>query len=245
MTERRNRSKGRGSPILSSRERGAVFVGSMILAMFLPVSPLAPALAEDTPLTLGDLEAYRLALAAKPDPSAPRVGFRDLWERPEAYVNHSVRIEGRVERLFRQPALGEFPPLVEAWVFSEAGDPFCLVFPARSGRPVPEIKAPIRFTGTFLKRLRYQGDVARVAPLIVGPEPPSMVASDGSSWSKVDWVMGLFAASMVTMVIARRHLSRPASRPVPLDPPPVFVDGEADPIEGEPDAGGAADDQPR
>jgi hypothetical protein len=190
------------------------------------------AIAEDTPLSLADLEAYRLALQAKTNPTAPLVRFRDLWERAEAYVGRPVRVEGRVARLFRQPRIGEFPPLTEAWIISKAGDPFCLVFPMIEGHSTPEVGASVRFSGTYLKRLRYQGgDVARIAPLVVGPEAPSTTVPpvpgfEGPSWSTADWVMGLGAASLVAMVLARRHLSRPPSPPASLDPPPRFVDGE-------------------
>jgi hypothetical protein len=192
----------------------------------------AAAIAEDSPLSLVDLEAYRLALGGKTDPTAPLVRFRDLWDRPEAYVGRPVRVEGRVARVFRQARIGEFPPLTEAWVTSKAGDPFCLVFPMAEGQPAPSVGSSVRFGGTFLKRLRYQsGDVARIAPLIVGPEAPSTITSpgaafDGMSWSTADWVLGVGAASLVAIVLARKHLSRPPSSPVSLDPPPIFVDGE-------------------
>ena len=121
---------------------------------------------DDSPLTLADLEAYRLALASKPDGPATPVKFRDLWDRPEAYLGRVVKVEGRVARLFRQGRFGEFPPLVEVWVVSPVGDPFCLVFPLVEGRASPEIGASVRFSGTFVKRIKYQGgDAARVAPL--------------------------------------------------------------------------------
>ena len=124
----------------------------------------------DAPLALADLEAYRVALAAKPDDSAPTVGFRDLWERPSTYSGKAVSVEGRLARLFRQPGVGEFPPLAEAWVVTPSGDPFCLVFPLPEGRPSPEVGAQARFSGTFLKRVEYKGgDAPRLAPLIVGP----------------------------------------------------------------------------
>src|SRR5262249_55378889 len=90
----------------------------------------------DDRLGLTDLAAYRAALSGKAtaddarpsDPPVP-VGFRDLWERPEAYRGRRVTIRGRLERTFRQGAVGTFPPLVEAWIFSTSGDPFCVVFP--------------------------------------------------------------------------------------------------------------------
>jgi hypothetical protein len=153
----------------------------------------------DDRLGLADLAAYRAALSgkataddARPSDSPQPVGFRDLWERPEAYRGRRVTIRGRLERTFRQGAVGSFPPLVEAWIFSASGDPVCVVFPrpetpagggsADSQRPdsqadVSPIPGPgrlVRFTGTFLKTVRYTaGDGERLAPLIVGDRPPA------------------------------------------------------------------------
>jgi hypothetical protein len=166
----------------------------------------------DDRLGLADLAAYRAALSGKAtadearpsDPPVP-VGFRDLWNRPEAYRGRRVTIRGRLERSFRQGAVGSFPPLVEAWIFSPSGDPFCLVYPrAGAGTDAgpstgpPSVSAPVsaddarrtdaraagpaepgpgrvvRFTGTFLKMVRYTaGDGDRQAPLIVGDRPPA------------------------------------------------------------------------
>jgi hypothetical protein len=187
--------------------------------------------ADDSPLTLADLDAYRLALLAKPDASAPEVKFRDLWDRPEAYAGRVVKVEGLVARQFRQGRFGEFPPLAEVWVVSPAGDPFCLVFPLVEGRGSPEIGATVRFSGTFVKRIKYQGgDTARVAPLLVGPQPPSdsSIAPESlvPSWSTSDWMMALGAGLIVAMILARRHFAHP-DEPVPtIDPAPVFVDGD-------------------
>lgn len=139
-------------------------------------SLIAPAwlMADDAALSLADLEAYRLALSAHPASSAPLVRFRDLWDHSETYVGRPVRVEGRIARLFRQPKIGGFPPLVEAWVVSPAGDPFCLVFPQQEGATLPQIGVSVAFSGTFLKRIKYHGaDTDRLAPLIVGPVVPS------------------------------------------------------------------------
>ena len=188
------------------------------------------AVADDSPLTIVDLEAYRVALATRAESSAPLVRFRDLWDRPEVYAGRPVRVEGRVARLFRQPRLGEFPPLVEVWVVSGVGDPFCLVFPQAEGRPTPELGTSIGFSGTFLRRIEYRGgDSSRVAPLIVGPGPPATLADrsevEASSWSTTDWVLGLGASMVVATLLARRHLARPAA-PTPVHgPPPEFLDG--------------------
>jgi hypothetical protein len=157
-------------------------------------------------LSLADLAAYRAALSgkataddARPSDPPARVGFRDLWDHPDAYRGRRVTVHGRVARIFRQGPVGSFPPLLQVWIFSTAGNPFNLVFPrpadeAGSGptivassstegdrgpeaRPGPTaIPGPgrtVRFTGTFLKMVRYAaGDGERLAPLIVGDRPP-------------------------------------------------------------------------
>ena len=100
--------------------------------------------------------------------------------------------------------VGTFPALVEVWITSPAGDPFCGVFPqpdkldrgqtgstsldaATPEKPsrettAPEIPAPgqtVEFTGTFLKIVRYTGaDTTRLAPLIVGDQQPVRVSAD-------------------------------------------------------------------
>src|SRR6185437_9218161 len=95
---------------------------------------------------------------------------------PDRYQGRRVQVEGRLVRRFRQDAIGKFPALVEAWAVSPAGDPFCLVFPATAGKSEPG-PATVRFEGTFLKLIRYQGgDVARLAPLLVGPQAPVAAA---------------------------------------------------------------------
>jgi hypothetical protein len=202
----------------------------MISACFLAVCWIA---ADDSPLSLADLEAYRLALASKPDDSAPLVRFRDLWDRPEAFAGRQVRVEGRLARIFRQPRLGEFPPLVEAWVVSTAGDPFCVVFPEPAGSASLEIGTSVRFSGRFLRKITYQGgDIARIVPLIVGPEPPSSPNSGTEAsrwtWSSIDWIMGLGASALIVALLARRHLARPVGGLTPVESHPVFIDGEPD-----------------
>jgi hypothetical protein len=193
--------------------------------------------ADDSSLTLADLEGYRQALSIKPDDSAPLVKFRDLWDRPEAYTGRVVKVEGRVARLFQQGRLGEFPPLVEAWVVSPSGDPFCLVFPSVDGQSPPEIGASVKFFGTFLKRIKYQGgDTARVAPLLVGPQAPTSSSTgsktDGQSWSSTDWMLAVGAMMVFMMILARRHFDRPVEHSLTIDPPPAFIDGEQEEEEG-------------
>ena len=166
----------------------------------------------DDELNLADLTAYRAALSGKAtaddarssDPSA-RVGFRELWQRSDAHRGRRVTVEGRVARIFRQGPVGSFPPLIQVWAYSPAGDPFCLVFPRPTGpttpgpdpepraaspqvnRPaedahptptaIPVLGQTVQFTGTFLKMVRYAaGDGPRLAPLIVGDGPPAPAA---------------------------------------------------------------------
>jgi hypothetical protein len=193
------------------------------------------------------------------DPPA-RVVFKDLWNRPDKFRGHRVTIQGRVVRIFRQGPVGSFPPLAEVWVTSTAGDPFCVVFPqpgllegddkARDmpspsmkhqgqearATPMPELGGTVRFTGTFLKMVRYAaGDGARLAPLVVGDRlpVPSSVDADGaraaaanaaalrralgggraggdglerSSRSPVRWVLGLVLAALAASILVRWHL---------------------------------------
>ncbi len=197
----------------------------------------------DDRLGLSDLAAYRAALAgkataddARPSDPPAAVGFRDLWERPEAYLGRRVTIRGRLERSFRQGAVGSFPPLVEAWIFSNSGDPFCIVFPRPEGSEPPAPGHVVRFTGTFLKTVRYAaGDGERLAPLVVGdrsPEPqpaaetrsePAATRSgaaeilraigggdhagaDRRTWAIGSWALGLTLAAMMALVIVRQQL---------------------------------------
>ena len=201
-------------------------------------------------LSLSDLAPYRAALEpkSKPKPGATApaepVTFRDLWDHPEAHRGRRVRCEGRVVRRFRQGAFGTFPPLTEVWAVSAAGDPFCLVFPTPAAAgPDPAPGASVRFEGTFLRRLRYQGgDADRLAPLVVGDRPPAVttpapprptrpppgLAPPGAGLTRFEWPLGLLAAAVLALALARRHLLGPSRPPVrprgDEEPPPEFVD---------------------
>ena len=194
--------------------------------------------ADDPAVSIADLAAYQTALAARPVASrAAPVPFRELWEHPQAHQGRPVRVEGRVARLFRQPAVGQFPALVEAWIMSPLGEPTCLVFPSGMGRGVPDLGQRVRFDGTFLRRITYPGgDTQRVAPLVVGPEAPTVLdpgpSPGGASFGTIfggnpaaDWGIGLLAAFAVAGVLARRHLNRPAPATAPIGPAPRFLDG--------------------
>jgi hypothetical protein len=202
-------------------------------------------------LNLADLAPYRAALGGKPGGPTVAVTFRDLWDHPDRYERKRVRVEGRVERRFRQGALGTFPPLVEAWAVNSAGDPFCLVFPDPKRRPetaVADDAAPgalVRFEGVFLRQVRYQAtDTARLAPLIVGDRPPvvtnavpkpttspagpTAVLGAWGDFSAFEWSLGLAAGVVVALALARQHLRRAPRKPLRLEsdpePPPEFIE---------------------
>jgi len=233
-------------------------------------------------LSLPDLVQYRAALAGKPtadnakasDQPVPVV-FKDLWDRPEAFRGRRVTIEGRTERIFRQTAVGDFPALAEIWIASPVGDPFCLVIPQKrveaivsSHKPGPGTVAPreelpklgqeVRFTGTFLKLVRYTaGNGDRLAPLVVGDRPPVQLR-DGSKPAHEDsfltsarrpnqvpwwgsWFLGLALLLLVTGAfvlrrsravlqrIDRQNQQRRTGASLGGDPPLEFVQSADDP----------------
>ncbi len=238
-------------------------------------------------ISLADLAGYRTALSGKPtadgakatDPAA-RVTFKDLWNRADDFRGRRVTVQGRVVRTFRQGPLGSFPALVEAWITSPAGDPFCVVFPqpglidekqAGSGEAIvaptekpaggsradliPGSGRTVRFTGTFLKVVRYVGaDGARLAPLIVGDGQPIPIMAEpiqsqeegalrrstrgGDTLIKLTyWALGLAVAGLVAVGLARRHLRGPVvssrrrikSADLSPDPPLEFIEPPNEP----------------
>jgi hypothetical protein len=207
--------------------------------------------AGESGLTVADLAAYRAALAEPSGSNSERpqaVGFRELWDHPRTYQGRRVQVQGRLVRQFRQGAFGTFPPLVEAWIFSPAGDPFCLVFPAAANHPKMKKADPegqVKFTGTFLRLLEYPArDGPRLAPLIVGPAPPGAVvpaagraagSGRGAGTSQIErWLEGTIAltlALLVAVVLAFQHLRQPVRRPLRRDPvvepAPIFDDAPA------------------
>ena len=95
----------------------------------------------DDRLGLADLPAEHAALAGKatidgPEAHAPpqTVTFRDLWNHPETWRGRRVRVQGTIARVFRQGAVGSFPPLAEAWLSTPEGDLLCVVFPQEDRR---------------------------------------------------------------------------------------------------------------
>lgn len=216
-------------------------------------------------LSLADLAGYRAGLLGKPTadlarPSDPPVEakFKDLWNRTDDFRGRRVSIQGNVVRIFRQGRIGSFPPLAEVWITSPAGDPFCAVFPqpapdapddpatatsrdeshsdAARRTTMPELGRKVRFTGTFLKMLRYAGgDGPRLAPLIVGDHLPAPVVPrpavnhfaeetgavgagagrhSGTALGPAYWALGLAVLAVGAVILARWHLCipvRPAS----------------------------------
>lgn len=204
-------------------------------------------------LSLADLAKYRAALTGKEraddaEASNPlaHVSFKDLWNHPDVHRGHRVIIEGRVQRIFRQGPVGSFPALAEIWIASPAGDPTCLVVPQESGMGVspvsdhdleglaapqraPKLGQMVRFTGTFLKMIRYAArDGDRVAPLVVGDQLPVPVRENARAnramsfpadnivgqWtgSPASWLVGLTLARALAGVLARHHLRTPVCR---------------------------------
>ena len=84
------------------------------------------------------------------------VSFRDLWDHPDDWRGRRVTVRGTVARVFRQGAVGSFPPLVEAWLSTPGGRPFLRGLPpAGAGGPEATARSSrartVDFTGTFLK----------------------------------------------------------------------------------------------
>ncbi len=220
----------------------------LFLASFIPGSAgaqhvQAPPVTSDR-LGLGDLATYARALKGWPtasdNPPSNRpveVSFRDLWDHPSRYIGRRVMIRGRLERTFRQGAVGEFPPLAESWIFSKIGDPCCAVYPRPSGNPRQATGQPVRFTGIFLRKIRYSAsDGDRLAPLLVGDLPPTLDTSkradppashprEASKMAFGSTSLALCLLAISAMLILTRHVPR-SWRPIRLvssrspDPPP-------------------------
>lgn len=229
-------------PGLGLLSRPAAVLLSLLLLLLVIFA--RPAAADDGRLSLADLAAYRRAVDGAPAGPAVAATFRQLWDHPGAYQGRRVRVSGRVVRRFRQGAFGTFPPLVEAWAVTPAGDPLCLVYPSAVSAPKPPRADPaalgseVTFEGTFLRRIQYQGaDAARLAPLVVGDRPPTSSAAGPAPPTprapavapRLDAMIALMAAGFVALALARRRLGAPPRAPRPPrtepDPPPVFLDG--------------------
>jgi hypothetical protein len=202
------------------------------LAFALVIAGTAP---DGSALTSADLPKYREALAAaSPAEPPPRpVKFAELWRDADRFVGRRVIVEGVVVRRFGQGPIGEFPALTEAWIDAGEKNLICLAFPttAQSRLALGQGEG-IRFSGTFLKTLRYRADVDRLAPLIVGAGPPERIAGGaqaadpwGSLGSKVNLGVAAGAGVLVVLILALRHAQRPVRRMTVIEPAPEFVDG--------------------
>lgn len=188
--------------------------------------------ADDDALTIADLPRLRAAISAQSTTESPQPAtFRDLWDRPDQFRDARVQVRGRVVTLFHKPAVGQFPALVEAWLFDPTSDPFCLVFPESADKS-PRLGETVDFTGTFLRKIRYKsGDVDRLAPLIVGGTPPQrldVTAQPPAEKSPWDGVVLAIVGLIIVSALLRVGLRRPIRRPIVEDPPPIFDDAPVD-----------------
>jgi hypothetical protein len=226
---------------------------SVLLALVL-VSSIAVAQAGEgsddleTQIGLADLAAYHSALkgsatahdARSSEPPRP-VSFRELWDHAKEWQGRRVVVTGRVARIFRQGAVGDFPPLTQLWISTPRGDVLCLVFPVAENEAKTRSLEPgerIKFTGTFLKTIRYPAsDQARLAPLVVGSRQPDRASPSAEqepvtarvprtlgnsqvpnnevvqgldSWFWGSWWIGLGLGLVVVGVLAWQHIHAPA-----------------------------------
>lgn len=206
-------------------------------------------------LSLVDLARYHQALDQPLSKvgEAPTATFEDFWSQP-ALAGRYFTVRGRITRRFRQPPLGTFPALSETWVVDAQANPLCLVSPQNPGGE-PAIGTWVSFIGQFQRVIRYQAsDEPRLAPLVVGPEPPRPGPSSSSSgpepdgefspWRPADYWLGGVLAVLAAAVLLIQHLRGLARRRVPIDDPrlhrPVeFIDR---PPPGESSAAAAAED---
>lgn len=186
---------------------------------------------DDAPLGLTDLAAERAALAGKFEDDAPPrpTTFRELWDHPGERRGRRVIVSGRIVRIFRQDAVGDFPALVEAWIEEPPGNLFCAVFEPRADENV-ETGRLVAFTGVYLRRVRYEaGGGSRLAPLIVGAEPPRIEkppstgeggrggakppAAPAQPWTNLGGTVALLVAlAAIAALLARRSLGVQPSR---------------------------------
>jgi hypothetical protein len=87
----------------------------------------------------------------------------------------------------------------------------------------------LSFSGTFLRQIRYQGgDTDRLAPLIVGPEPPSVehkeLEKELGAKSPYDNIALFVVGGVVVVVLLSVALRRPQGYVSDNEPSPSFVD---------------------
>ena len=101
------------------------------------------------------------------DPPRP-VTFRDLWDHPDDWRGRRVTVRGTVARVFRQGAVGSFPPLVEAWLSTPEGDLFCVVFP-RPRAGTGDRAARAGADGRLHRHVPEDDSLCRGRPAAAGP----------------------------------------------------------------------------
>lgn len=202
----------------------------LTLLMMLGQAPGQPGPGGDrdgAPLGADDLPAYHAALGRSPGADAPLVSFAALWHEPERHRGQAVTVEGRVVRRFQQAATGVFPALSEVWLLTTDQNLICAVHPADVAADPPPT-GPVRFTGVALRRLRYtSGDGPRLAPLLVGPAPPTATdpghpGPEGPpAWTY--WLPTLLALAALAIGLLGVQLrsSRPRPGRWPVEPTPL------------------------
>lgn len=207
-------------------------------ALSLAIAVVAFADTTDTAVSPADYPQYREALRPSAATEAPLVSFGDLWSDSGRWQGRRLAVVGQIERRFRQPAVGEFPALTEAWLVDNRGNPFCVVFPSRE--PSPSLGQSVRFEGTYLRRIRYRGgDADRLAPLLVGPASPrpegpaTPLPGSREPWVGADWAIGLGLGALVVVVLGAQHLRLKRVPRRELGPPPTFLSASEEPVIGE------------
>ena len=181
----------------------------LIMAAVLVGSPTAARAQDNGPLTIADLSAYRTAI--DPNNGGRTRGFREFSRA----LGHTGRVsgatrsrEGRVVTVFHKGAAGQFPALAEVWLFNPESETTCIVFAETPDHPSPKMGTIVEFSGTFLRVVRYRGgDVDRLAPLIVGTEPPRMEKPSADVLTSInspfDTVAILLIGGIVVLALVR------------------------------------------
>jgi hypothetical protein len=158
--------------------------------------------------------------------------FCVVFPQPESHQNSDPELRTALEAVvggMAAPATEDHRPAVHA--------------PAIAG-----LGRPVRFTGTFLKMVRYEaGDGGRLAPLVVGDQPPASLSGEaetdssspvestatvspvgGSSQTGVGikiayWTIGLVLGGLGAVILARRHLLAPVPTGVGRNATSSFV----------------------
>ncbi len=166
-------------------------------------------------------------LLSEPVPEvAQTVRFEELWSDPTGGAGRAVRVSGVARRVFRQPAVGEFPALVELWLTDAAGNPIGVLFPDRHGEEWAGRQ--VAFSGRVLRLVDYRDATGvRRAPLIVGPMPPNMtveapIGPEAVGRPETEWVLGGVLLAFVLLVLGAQHARKPRRRARPPGPRPTF-----------------------